>query len=470
MKFFYTSIFCILIYPNIQAQNKELDSVVIIGTSKVNKGSFNGSKIGKERIAQMPFETLNEALTQETNVNVQSRGFLSTQSDISIRGGSYEQVGILFNGIRINDPQTGHNTMTVPFLLQDIEKIEVVKTSSSKYFGQNAYSGAILFSSLVPVKNSVRGMVSIGSYQTFNSNLSGDWVGKRHWHRLSLGFLNSNGYRTNTDAETMQLFNENHFFLGKSKTVDCYATMGINSKKFGANGFYSLRFPNQYEELQSYFYNVGIKANDLKVDLYWKQNNDYYVLKRENPAFYKNVHHTDVRGAQVTYSRLLVNGLRLNTTAEYRNEAIKSTNLGDRTRSVFNFNANMDIHLTKNLETNIGGNINYTNGFDPFVTGGFNMVYRIAPSHSVYGSFNSAFRLPTFTELYYTSPTDSGNSNLLAEHARTFDLGYKYNNKFLTFALNGFLRWTDNQIDWVKKNDNATYYVSKNYSSLVARG
>jgi vitamin B12 transporter len=184
-----------------------------------------------------------------TNLNLQTRGFHGSQSDIGIRNGNYEQVGILLNGIRLNNPTTGHNNVIFPFTRQSIESIDIIKGRSGNFFGNNSLCGNISFNTSKPKKNELIGDISLGSFSNFSLQLGYNFIGKKSWHRFSTNYLRAADYRPNTDNETIQFINENHFEV--IKELDIYATVGIHAKKFGANRFYALRFPNQYEEIQS---------------------------------------------------------------------------------------------------------------------------------------------------------------------------------------------------------------------------
>ena len=452
------------------SQNSKLDTVWI-GTQKVSSQMYTVQQMTASDIQKHPSTTINDLFVALPNVNIQNRGILSSQSDVSIRGGSYEQVGVLLNGIRINDPQTGHNTFSMPFLMEDIEKIDIYRSASSKNLGQNGYSGAIQFITKKIKADYLKGTLSMGSFQTFNSSLSAGKVYRNHWHRLSVGYLHSNGYRANTDMESIQGFTEHHATPFRNKNVDLYALAGFQSKKFGANGFYSNRFPNQYEEIQSYFYNAGIQTTQTKIDFYWKQNNDYFILKRENPSFYKNRHHNNARGILARHSiGLLDHKATLNLSGEYRNEMIHSSNLGDRNRDLFNANINIDFSLCEKLKINIGQNTNYIIGFNPNITGGLQAAYSLNQHHSINGGINTAFRVPTFTELYYTSPTDSGNAQLSSESAINMELGYTFKTNRTTFSLQTYYRNSNNQIDWIKKTENASYFSATNIGKVTVKG
>ena len=347
------------------AQSTLMDSIEIIGNQLVNINQLNTSRVTREKIDRSTTNNVLDELKYISNVNIESRGFLGTQSDISLRGSTYEQIGILFNGIKINNPQTGHNNMVFPVSLFDIDKIDVIKGGTSKYFGANAYAGIISLRTVKPRKNQLIGDFSLGSFSTSSNYIGYNIKEKNHWHKFSASFLRTKGYRNNTDNESWQIFSENHLELNSG--LDIFGTVSVHSKKFGANSFYTLRFPNQYEELQSYFFNVGAKKNGFKFNLYWNQINDYFLLKREDPSFYKNTHYTDVRGGILSYAKVISKKATLNSSIEYRNEAIKSSNLGIRNRNNFNANANIGWNVSEKTNLNIGGNINKIDDFNPMI-------------------------------------------------------------------------------------------------------
>ena len=76
-------------------------------------------------------------------VDIRQRSIGGTQADISIRGGSFDQVLVLLNGVNITDQQTGHHNLNIPVDLQDVDRIEVLMGSAARRYGNQAFSGAI---------------------------------------------------------------------------------------------------------------------------------------------------------------------------------------------------------------------------------------------------------------------------------------------------------------------------------------
>ena len=93
--------------------------------------------------AQAPVQSINDLLKYAVGVDVRQRGPIGAQTDISIRGGTSEQIILLLNGINICDPQTGHNAMDLPVDLSEVERIEVIEGPAGRIYGTSSLVGAI---------------------------------------------------------------------------------------------------------------------------------------------------------------------------------------------------------------------------------------------------------------------------------------------------------------------------------------
>ena len=99
--------------------------------------------LSREEIAQASVQSINDLLKLAVGIDVRQRGALGSQTDISIRGGTSEQIIILLNGINICDPQTGHNVMDLPCQLSEIVRVEVLEGPAGRAYGTSSLVGAI---------------------------------------------------------------------------------------------------------------------------------------------------------------------------------------------------------------------------------------------------------------------------------------------------------------------------------------
>lgn len=70
--------------------------------------------------------SLEDFLRLDSSVDLQERGANGTQADVAMRGGTFEQTLILVDGFRMNDLQTGHHDMDLPFPVDSFNDVEVL--------------------------------------------------------------------------------------------------------------------------------------------------------------------------------------------------------------------------------------------------------------------------------------------------------------------------------------------------------
>ena len=105
-----TACFFINAKAEIPQQNIELNELEIVaGRTKMysNLGRIV-SVIDKTEIEKIAVRDINDLLDYISGIDVRQRGMYGVQADVSIRGGSFDQILVLLNGVNITDPQTGH--------------------------------------------------------------------------------------------------------------------------------------------------------------------------------------------------------------------------------------------------------------------------------------------------------------------------------------------------------------------------
>jgi len=148
MRIFFRLFFLGLLidFQGLKAQETELEPVVITGNLQKQKLKETGRNIiliNKEDIEKITANSLDELLKYIPGIEVQQRGPQGAQSDIVIRGGTFQQVLVIIDGVRLNDPLTGHFNSYIPIHPKEIERIEVLKGSSAAVFGPDAVGGVI---------------------------------------------------------------------------------------------------------------------------------------------------------------------------------------------------------------------------------------------------------------------------------------------------------------------------------------
>ena len=70
--------------------------------------------IPAREIAAAPVTSIQDLLEYAAGIDVRQRGEGGTQADISIRGGTFDQIAVLLNGVNLSNPQTGHYSFDLP--------------------------------------------------------------------------------------------------------------------------------------------------------------------------------------------------------------------------------------------------------------------------------------------------------------------------------------------------------------------
>jgi len=425
--------------------------------------------ISNEEIINSPYKNLQDLLSSFSGIDVKKRGPEGVQADLSIRGGSFEQTLLLVDGIRINDPQTAHNNLNIPLNLENIERIEILKGQASGIYGANALSGVINIISKKNAYNKISANISGGSFGYYQGSLlmAAPFCGLSN--SVSFSKTKSDGYRYNTNFDVITGYASSLYQFNSGNAA---VSAGYTDKKFGANSFYSDKYPNQFEKIKTLLVaatvNYVFDGITVTPKLSWRNNKDYYLLDFNNPSIPANNHQTNSYGFDVQ-SVITTQFVDIAIGAEYSLDKIKSSNLGDHNRTKGGISAGLLFSPFAGLKIQAGGYAYSYNTFGVKFWPGLDVSYSLSQNISVYASGGKSFRIPSFTELYYTSKAQKGNVNLHPEEAVSVETGLNIHNSFYAFSLCGFFRNGTNLIDWIK-NPNDSIWRSENISHVKTSG
>lgn len=469
-----------------EAQNTIIRTIeeVIVSANRAqdNDLTSNIQVISRSEIENAPAQTIEDLLEYAMNVDIRQRGGQGVQSDISIRGGTFEQVLVMLNGIKMNDPQTGHHTMDIPISLEQIERIEVITGGASRIFGNYAYTGAINIITKSETTNSIN--ISTGENKFSDIGINYHSNIKNIKHNISLNHKRSDGYIKGTDYKI-----QNYFYQAKTRLnkIDALLNVGHINKEFGAYSFYTPKYPDQFELTQTTFASLQFKKEgkiSVEHKMYWRRHNDEYILFRENPEWYHNFHQTNVYGMDFNIIQKTATGSNV-LGMEIKTDNIISNVLGNdlgnpimidtnnyyfkgASTSIINFFAEKNIKLN-NLSVSSGImmniNSNYENDFFP----GIDLAYKLSDHVKLFASYSKSMRSPNYTELYYISPTNEGNKNLTAERSSNQEFGLKWNGNGHKTTFTYYERIGKNMIDWVLLNGDSIWRT-QNLIKLTTKG
>ena len=480
------TLFVILIFQSITSyvnaqENKqkiELDQVELMSSPRIEVNKADNSisilTISNEEIKKSTATNVSELLQQVAGLDIRRRGAEGMQADLYIRGGSFDQTLLLIDGIKVEDPQTGHHTMNMTIPLEVIEKIEIIKGSASRIYGQNAFTGAVNIITKKEIKNDLSIELSNGSFDQKRGGFTIQKELKNSGILFNYSRKESEGYRYNTDYENDEFFIKSNF---KIKDQKISAIGAFNERKFGANGFYaSPAAIDQYEETQASLigFSTTYKKNNLilKPKLYWKRNQDMYVYLRQDPSVYRNLHISNKVGAELNASTSNSLG-NLGLGFDLSRVSLKSNNLGERKRTMLNMFVEQQVMLNNDkidftpglaitYFSDVSTKLNYQDNFfnNLFFYPGMDLGYRLNNNLKLYTNIGFTYRIPTYTDLFYSSPTTMGNENLKLEKALTKEIGLKYLKDDFNFNFSLYQRDASDIIDYVRNNEAEPWQAS----------
>ncbi|MDO9341344.1 MAG: TonB-dependent receptor plug domain-containing protein, partial [Bacteroidales bacterium] len=248
---------------SLQIKGYELDDVVVTAERtpvEAQQAARIVTIITKSEIERAPAQSLNDLLRYIAGVDIRQRGPLGAQADISIRGGTFDQTLILLNGVNITDPQTGHHNLNLPIDIESIERIEILQGPAAKSFGPNAFNGAINIIAGSSKPNHIRSSGMSGQHGLYKASVNISNTIGYFKHFISISRMSSDGYIKNTEFSNTNIFYQakyNH----KAGSFDFQT--GYNLKDFGANSFYSLKYPNQFEATKTEFVSLKYQSNTI---------------------------------------------------------------------------------------------------------------------------------------------------------------------------------------------------------------
>ena len=449
-------------------------------------------------IQAAPVQSVNDLLKYVASVDVRQRGPIGAQTDISIRGGNYEQITILLNGINICDPQTGHNAFDFPVDISEIERIEVLEGPAGRVYGTSSLLGAINIVTRPRPTSSVFAHIEGGSYGYLSAGARANVASGKWNNQLSGSYSRSDGYQRNSAGGLNSDYSGGKAFYQGTYDDDIVSVSwhaGLSTKDFGSNTFYGAKWDDQFEHtLKTY---TALQAETkkgsfhLKPSIYWNHSYDRFELFRDAAEKYPfNYHRTDIFGVNLNGYFDWILG-RTAVGAELRNEDLLSGNLGepldnphhisgtDRyydhgiNRTNISFVVEHNILLRRfTLSAGLVAVKNSWNGMNMKVYPGIDASYRIGDSFKIFANYNTSLRMPSVTELYYSVGGHVADKNLKPEEISSVEAGVKYADHVITTQASVYHNNWKNMIDWIRYTADGpdAPWQSVNFTEVKATG
>lgn len=452
-----------------------LDTLLVAG-SKTNPARSVLSQtrlFDRESEWAAPFRTTESALRLHPAIDLRERGGMGIQSDISIRGGSFDQTMVMLNGIDFSDARTGHQSHSLPVDPDCVSAIRVIDGIP----GFGALAGAVDIRTAPLYSDYLRLHLSGGRWGYAYGNLSGAITSGGLSVFGAASYRRSDGYRRNTDFANTNAYARVTYDSSRAGFFDIQG--GFQARDWGANGFYSLLYPDQFESTRTGLVSARWRGDwqrfALNVSGSYRKNFDRFELQRGDPSQIPfNYHDTDTAGAEAWADY----GWRWGVTslgADYRFNGILSSLLGDPLDSP-----------SRRIPGTDGSF--YTNGTSRHIVnswlrhvmrwGRFDLAAQGGAGFSPYGAAGiwsaslgwrpfegfraelgaaRSMRLPTFTDLYYSARGYHPDPDLVPEKATTFRLSAGYARRGWEASSSVYYRATRDVIDWQQRTDGEWY-------------
>ncbi|MDB5196030.1 MAG: TonB-dependent receptor [Flaviaesturariibacter sp.] len=483
------------------AQNTELELNPVTVTSTlqptaVSKTGRNIVVIKGEQFSKLAVNSVDELLRYVPGVEVQSRGPMGSQSDIVMRGGTFQQVLVIVDGLRLNDPLSGHFSGYFPIAPAEIERIEVLKGASSAIYGSEAVGGVVhIITKAFAAKHGVKqqsadASVAAGEYGLWRANVGG-------FYNDGTTAFSGSLLTNNTDGQPARGINNYFHLTTGSIAVSHYINpslhvavrSGYDDRNFSAQNFYTtFATDTATERVKSNWNSLTVaytKAKDrFSIDAGYKTTDDKYAFNTRTTA---NQNKSKLWQLLLRNDHAFSKGLSLNTGLQYINRGIHSNDRGDHNENqlagfaVLNYTPASGLTLAPALR------LDWNEQREAQVVSQLSVGYSLQKLQ-LRGSLGNTIRDADFTERYnnYRKPLVTsgriGNPDLTAETAFTYEVGADYFG-LKGFKLSGtfFQRFHQELIDYVNtpyaampRKDNlvptGTYALARNIASVDITG
>lgn len=402
--------------------------------------------ITREEIPHLPVRSVAELLAYAVGIDVRSRAPRGVQADFSMRGSAYSQVLILVDGLRINDSQTAHHNADLPVSLDDIERIEILHGPGSALYGADAFGGTV---NIITRKSAERmdASISAGGFGYVDGSFRAGLQKGRLNQSISAFGNRSSGFMTDRDFRTLGF--DSRISLGGNRFAIAYM-----NKEFGANGFYGPSPSREWTNQTLVSYQRGIDLGrhwQISGQSFYRTHGDRFLWDQRQPGLFENQHRTHAIGAALKARRTFSDRAAFSFGVDAGSDWILSTNLGHHSYSRWGVFGEVQWKPWRAAELQAGVRYDRYSNFGASASPSLSAGWWVLPALRLRSSVGHAFRIPTFTELYYRDPGNQASSTLRPETSWSADAGADvFPGKGWAASATAFLRAERNVIDWVR--------------------
>jgi len=380
-------------------------------------------------IQRLQINDLPSLLSRQPGINMTVSGGLGKASSIFMRGSNSDHVLVLVDGVKWHSATSGGPSLQ-HFPVEQIERIEIVRGPRSGLYGSEAIGGVIQiftrqgeFGDMKPTAK-----VAYGSHHSKQASAGVSGGTERSQYNLSFNQQSTEGF---------------HARKGDNPDKDGYRTKSISANighqltdkvKIGAN-FIRSEGDSEYDgfSLTDDFNSKSVQQvlginSEIQLTQSWlasiqlsesRDQADDYVNGLANGTF--NTRH---RFANISNKFTVSDNNTINIGFDYDvDTVVSSTEYSESSRynkaAFVSWSARVDKHSWL-----ISARHDDNEAYDSYNTGTAEWGYQLNDSLMVTANIGTAFKAPTFNQLYWPSTTFFvGNPDLNPEKSKTYGLG-----------------------------------------------
>ncbi len=435
----------LLLFSSAAGISEIIEKVNVIEKVYSSPDRFAGiTIISRAELEKLNINSLSSLFRYLPGITVARRGPGDVSYDLIMRGGNFEQISLMVEGIPVNNPQTGHFNSDLPFTFNDIDRIEI-SSGTSVDMTPSGFSGSVNI--ILRKDKKLKLKITTGEKNFFSGTISrGFEIGKLKI-RVSGGKKNSRGYYEGREFDITNFLVNGRY---KRKSYSAVFSLGKIKKDFGAKNFYAPF--SSLEDINSDLVSLKLKKNlgkyEMGIEYLNSRHRDHFVLDRYNPDFYKNDSNTEINNFRI-FSVIKNRITDISFGADLRIEDMQSSAMGSHNRKrgggFFNiFYSLKNLKAAGSMRLDLTKNGKYEMLFD------LNFKKIFGNSFSVSFSSSRNIRYPSFTEFFYNSPSNLGNTELENERSFNNSLEFSFFHRSFIFNMSVFYRIQGNMIDWLK--------------------
>jgi len=428
----------------------QLDPIIVTATrtaQTADQSLASVSIISREDIERQQARSVQDLLRGVLGLNISNNGGLGKTTSFFLRGTESDHLLVLVDGIKIGSATLG-TTAFQDIPVEQIERIEIVRGPRSSLYGSEAIGGVIqIFTRKGGGDVKPFFSIGVGSQHTYQATAGLSGGGKQGWFNLSASGLDSKGFNTcngkpfpnGAGCFTVEPDSDGYRNVASSLRagyrfdneleIDAHILNSNGDAQFDGDFVNEADTKQQvfggslrYAPLEAWSFSLTAgrsldEADNFK-DGAWTSR---FNSQRDSVSWLNEVFLGDdhLLSLGVDYQQD-----KIDSNTAFVIDSRDNTGLFAQYQGQF---SDYDLQFSVRQDDN--------QQFGKHSTGGIALAYAISKDLRLSGSYGTAFKAPTFNELYFP---DFGNPLLAPETARSVEIGLKGNSQWGTWAINAY--------------------------------